>query len=176
MPGQFVQALFSQNLPQNCIADLTPPTFAGVSTLVAQTDGGIEVQWLAGSTTKPDLSYLVYIALGVVTAPVLFQDANVVTISRGNKAKVYTLADLSTYLVKGSQYTFGVRAKDALDISETNTVVQTVVALSSGNIVDLLQTATQQLSSLVSGIVPASIVGTVESAEITGIVESEEVI
>lgn len=147
MYSQYFFGNVVQTTSQACILSATPPTFAGVVSTTPATDGSISAAWAAGSTTKTPLEYEVYISLGSVNAATLFQTVNKVLISPNSATsqKIFTLADNTTYLVKGSQYTVGVRAKDALGYTDSNTVLSTPTAIASGNLPAVFQALADSL-------------------------------
>lgn len=148
MPGQSFAGNFVQMLPENCVINTTPPTFAGISGTTPNTDGSITATWAAGSTAGKDpIEYEIFIALGVVSAAALFLSTNKVTISPSGtlSKRIFTLADQTTYLVNGQQYTMGVRAVDSQGYTETNTVIQTPTAIASGNLPVVYQTVATNL-------------------------------
>lgn len=142
----------SQLLPNAAISDLTPPTFAGITGATPNTDGSITALWSAASDATPPIEYNIYIALGVVSAAALFVPGNLVTISPAltTSKRIFTLADQTTYLVNGQQYTMGVRAKDAVGNIDTNLVIQTPTAIASGNLPVVLQTLATDLDSVLA--------------------------
>jgi hypothetical protein len=131
-----------QSTPQSATVVTTPPVCAGVTGTVAHLDGSIEVNWAAATGINAPFEYELFVALGVVSGSSLFQNSNLVTIApAGTSSKrILTLADQSTYFVKGSTYSIGVRAKDAFANKDSNTVVSTVVALASGDLPSVYQT------------------------------------
>jgi hypothetical protein len=133
-----------------CIVDLTTPTFAGIAGLTSSSDGSLVPTWLAGSTSKPRLMYEVYMAEGTVSGSTLFSTRdNITAIFPENSllGRVYHLPDQSTHIVKGSTYTVGVRAVDSLGYQDSNTVVENVIAISSGNLTEVLQDISDSLQA-----------------------------
>lgn len=150
MPGQSFAGNFDQLLPQNCVVNTTPPTFAGISGTTPNTDGSITATWLAGSTSGKDpIEYEIYITTGVVSAGALFVSTNKATISPSGTTskKIFTLADQTTYLVNGQQYTMGVRAVDSQGYTETNVALQTPTAVASGNLPVVYQTLATNIAA-----------------------------
>lgn len=146
-----------QKLPSACVIDLTAPTFAGIATAVPHTDGTIKATWALGTDSTPPIEYLVYIALGSVSAATLFQSTNLYAIapSGSTSLDVYKLGDNVTYLIKDLTYTLGVRAKDGVGNIETNVAVLTAVATGSGNLPQVLSSAATVLDSVVDALVAA---------------------
>lgn len=137
----------SQDLPQSSIADTTPPTFAGITSVVPNTDGSFTVSYSAASDVSLPVRYQIYMALGTVSAAVLFQDANIVSSVTSLTSKVFMLPDWATYIVNGLVYTLGVRSVDAVGNVDTNTAVLTSTAIGSGNLPTVLQTTATQLAA-----------------------------
>lgn len=130
--------------------DTTLPTFGGIQAATPNADGTFTVTWNFGSTTKNPLRYEVYIALGVVPAITLFAgDFNIVKIVADhiNSTIISTLADNSTYIVNGQQYTIGVRAIDAFGFESNNTQVITATAIGSGNLAGIFQTLATNIAA-----------------------------
>jgi hypothetical protein len=129
---------------------LIAPTFAGVSTVTANSDGSFTVNWASasGSASTP-YSYNIYVALGSVSAATLFQSSNIVQtkLSPAINSRVFQLND-GTYFVQGFTYTFGVRAVSSNGFAETNLVITTSVAIASGNTSALVQNQLDQLQDL----------------------------
>lgn len=139
MAQQYSETLV-QKLPSACVVDITPPTFTGVASATPNADGSISLAWLAATDLTGPIEYLLYIALGSVSAGTLFQVSNLVTIAPAVLTKkIFTLADQTTYLVNGQQYTVGVRAKDGVGNINTNVVILTPTAIASGNIPGVYQ-------------------------------------
>ncbi len=107
------------------VQNTNAPVFSGISTLVANSDGSFTAGWsvATGSAQNP-IRYQVYIALGTVSAAALFVSGNIVYSVPGTSVLITTLSN-QTYLTKGQDYTVGVRAISANNISETNTAVLT---------------------------------------------------
>jgi hypothetical protein len=150
--SQYFAGLFSFLAPNAAVTDLTPPTFAGITGNTPNTDGSISVAWSLASDATPPIEYLVYIALGSVSAATLFQTTNLTRIAPAGSTstKIFLLADQTTYLVNGQQYTVGVRAKDAVGNIDSNTVIQTPTAIASGNLPVVLQTLATDLDAVLT--------------------------
>ncbi|MBL0233228.1 MAG: hypothetical protein IPQ08_06145 [Chitinophagaceae bacterium] len=147
--SQYSAGASYQLVPSACIVDITPPTFTGISSLTASTDGSLTANWPLATDTTPPIEYIIFIALGSVSAGALFVNSNIVTIAPSGviSKKIFTLADQTTYLVNGLTYTVGVRAKDALGNINTNTVILMVVATGSGNLPVVFQTIATDLAA-----------------------------
>lgn len=148
-PSTYFAGPFSILSPNSCVYDVTPPTFSGVSSLTPNTDGSITVAWALATDATPPIDYLIYIALGSVSAATLFQTSNLTRISPSGttSTRVFLLGDQSTYLVNGSTYTVGVRARDAVGNINTNTVVATTVAIASGNLPSVYQSLATNIAA-----------------------------
>lgn len=110
---------------------VTSPIFAGITSKLANTDGSISVSYAAATTVNPPIEYVIYAALGSVTAGSLFNSANIVEIIPSGilTARIFTLKDQVTYLIKDQIYTFGVRSKDAYGNTDNNTAILTETSL-----------------------------------------------
>lgn len=152
MAAQYFAGLFYQSTPNASVSDLTPPTFAGITGTTPNTDGSITASWSPASDATGPIEYNIYIALGVVNAATLFQASNLVKIAPAGttSTRVFTLADQSTYLVNGQQYTMGVRARDAVNNMDSNTALQTPTAIASGNLPVVLQTLATDLDAVLA--------------------------
>lgn len=128
----------------------TPPTFGGITSATASTDGSILAAWsLATGSAATPIRYVVYCALGAsVPAASLFVGANIVGEARSTwtSLRFFQLGDQSTYLVNGQSYTVGVRAFSAVNVFETNTVTLNVTAVATANLPSTLQTTATQLA------------------------------
>lgn len=140
---------FEQLSSETCIVDSTAPTFAGISAAVPSTSGSIEAQWLVATDVSNPIEYLIYISIGSVNAATLFQTSNLVSIapSTATSKKIFTLADQTTYLVNGQQYTMGVRAKDSVGNINTNVALLTPTATASGNLPAVYQTLATNIAA-----------------------------
>ena len=149
MASQYFAGLFSALTSKACTVDTTPPTFAGISGATPNSDGSISVSWALATSTKPPVGYHVYISLGSVSAATLFQQSNVTAHVPPGKTsgRVFLLPDQSTYLVKDQVYTLGVRANDAQGYEDSNTAIQVVTAIASGNLAAVFQTIATQMAA-----------------------------
>lgn len=124
---QFVEDSIYQNSSDVCVVDITPPTFAGITSLTAQLDGSLLAAWGAGSDPSTPISYAIYIQASTATG--LFNSANIVALTPNLNFRVYQLADGSV-LQPGVTYFVGVRARDVIGNSSSNT--QSLSAVSNG--------------------------------------------
>lgn len=152
--AQFFTEPMLQKSAVACIVDLTPPTFAGIVSLVASGNGSLVAGWAAGSDGTPPVAYKVFVKFGTSTG--LFNDANIVGITRGNNLHVYTLADGSP-LLAGATYYVGVRAEDAVGNTESNSVI--LSAVSSGVYSDSLANL---IVAIQQGIIGCALTGRLE--------------
>jgi len=123
--GQYFDQPIIQNLPSASVADITAPTFAGITGLSSGVLGQLIATWSVATDATPPIRYEVYIQLGTATG--LFSLSNISTIVTGTSASVFNLAD-GSYLALGSTYYVGVRAVDALGNRETNTVSMNAIS------------------------------------------------
>ena len=149
--AQYFNGLFEQLPSNNSVANITAPTFAGVSSVTANNDGSVTINWaLATGSAATPIRYKVYIALGAsVPAATLFVGTNIAQEAQSTAtfANVFQLGDRATYLVNGQAYTVGVRAFSATNVTETNTVTANVTAIASGNIGGVIQATAVSLAS-----------------------------
>lgn len=152
MASAYFKGIFYNTTPNACLVDIIPPTFAGIDSTTPNTDGSITVSWLPALDSTPPIEYVLYIALGSVSAAALFVTGNIVAISPelSSDFKIYTLSDQSTYLVNGQVYTLGVRAKDGVGNIDSNLTIQTETAIASGNMPAIYQTIANNLNQSVN--------------------------
>jgi hypothetical protein len=135
--------------PDACISDFTPPTFAGIVTLTSNLNGSLSASWSAASDPSTPISYEIYILEGVQSASSVFQAANKVLTTQLLAATLYYDATL-TNLKEVTDYTVGVRARDAVGNTDFNLVVLT--AQSSGVLNENLNGVAQLLKIALKGI------------------------
>ena len=150
-----------QLLPNACVDDITPPTFAGIATLLALSSGALLAGWALGTDAGGGVKYRIYIALGSVSAASLFNANNLVEIAPVGSTyrPIFTLAPANwpspsspIYLLKGQVYTVGVRAEDGAGNVETNVVVMTATALATVDLPAVLQTEIEDLATEIAKI------------------------
>jgi hypothetical protein len=128
MPNILVNNNFYHGTTQACIVDLTPPTFAGVVNASVQSRGQIRASWAAASDVTAPVRYEIYAqantAVGLFTNP-----NNVVGITTALQFDFWTLRD-GSFLVNGTTYHVGVRARDGVSNIDNNTV--SIGVLSTG--------------------------------------------
>lgn len=125
MPNILIENNFYQGTSQACIVDLTPPTFAGVTSVSVQSRGQIRSVWSAASDATVPLRYEVYIQAGTATG--LFNTANICGITSQLSFDTWTTPD-GNFLVNGTTYYVGVRAVDGVSNRDSNTVSQSVIS------------------------------------------------
>lgn len=129
--------------PDACVADLTPPSFAGIATLVAQPNGCLLASWLAATDPTAPIWYDIFIQKATATG--LFNSANLTYSTKLLSLKLFQDA-LGNYLAAGDTYFVGVRARDGVGNVDGNTVSLSAVSIgvlpdSLGNVATALQSA-----------------------------------
>lgn len=124
---QFILDNFAQSTSIACLSDLTPPTFGGVTGLVANANGSLTASWSAATDTSLPVQYDVYIQ--PTTATGLFVSGNKALSTFGLNIDIFELSDLSL-LLNGVVYFVGVRARDA--IGNVNPTTASMSATSQG--------------------------------------------
>lgn len=108
-----------------CVDDLTPPTFAGISSIDVESRGQIRAGWSAASDPTPPIRYEVYIKAG--TASGLFSTSNITGITPNLQYDIFTMPD-GSFLVNGTTYYVGIRALDGVSNRDSNTVSMSVIS------------------------------------------------
>lgn len=152
MAGQFIAGLTSQVLPQNCVVNTTPPTFAGIATLTARQNGSLRATWLAATTSGKDpVRYAAYIKVGSSLAPGDFIAANRIPINSGVlSVDIFALADQITLLVYGTTYAVGIRAIDSQGYESSTTTY--LSAISNGVLPDYMNNIANALGIVASSV------------------------
>lgn len=122
---QFIFGMVYQGSSSACIVDLTPPTFAGISTLTIGSRGQIIATWAAGTDATAPVRYEVYIQPDVNTG--LFTAQNIIAITDKLQFSTFTLPD-GSFLVNGTTYYVGVRAIDGVNNRDGNVVILNVIS------------------------------------------------
>lgn len=125
MANIFIEEYAYQGTSSACIVDLTPPTFAGIASMVVQSRGQMRATWLAATDATAPIRYEVYIQASTATG--LFNTANIVAITDKLQYDTFTLPD-GSFLVNGTTYYMGVRAIDAVSNRDGNTVSLNVIS------------------------------------------------
>ncbi len=125
MPNQLVSGGVLQGTSQACIIDITPPSFAGITALVANSNGSLQATWGVATDSTPPITYRVYVQAG--TAVGLFQPSNLALATTQVTAKIFTLASGSV-LISGVTYYVGVKAVDAVGNVDNNTVSMSAIS------------------------------------------------
>lgn len=139
--NQLFASLFEQSTSKACLVDVTGPTFAGITSAVAQINGSVNVGWSAATDATTPLTYAVYVKAG--SAPNPGTDTPAV-LTRALSAKVY-VDGLQALLVKGTTYYFLVRAIDAVGNQDSNLISMT--AISAGVLTDDLAAIAASLAA-----------------------------
>ena len=123
-PSTYFAGFFGGLAAKPCLVSTGPPTFSGISSLVANANGSLTASWSAGSSTFTPLTYQVFIQAGSATG--LFTGANLLTEVSGLTTTLYTDAAFSP--LAATTYYVGVRALDSSRVSETNTTSLSAVS------------------------------------------------
>jgi hypothetical protein len=120
-----------QGTSQACIVDLTPPTFAGVTSLTLQSFGQIRVQWGVATDSTTPIKYEIYIKQS--DSVNLFYPANIISITDKLLFDVFTLPN-GVVLGSGAPYYIGVKAVDAVGNRDNNLAIMNIstTGISSG--------------------------------------------
>lgn len=124
--AQYFQGSFESLLPSSCVTDLTAPTFAGISGLIANSDGSLTASWSAATDATTPIRYEVYVQ--ALTSSGLFNSSNIQQIVTGTSARIFTDANL-VYLANQVNYFVGVRARDSIGNLNTNTVSDSEISI-----------------------------------------------
>lgn len=170
------QASTYQATAQGCLVDLTPPTFAGIASLVARPNGALRPGWLAGTDASLPLSYEIYIQKDTATG--LFSSGNIALVTRLLTVDIFQDA-LGALLEPDQLYFVGVRARDALGNLESNTA--SLSAVSTGvpddNAASLIIKVEAYKASVDQlRLQNPAIAGTLETESLVGELQSEEII
>lgn len=126
MANILVNNNFYQGTSSACIVDLTPPTFAGITSLIVGSRGQIRASWSTATDATAPLRYEIYCQANTATG--LFTNPNnVVGITNALQYDFWTLRD-GSFLVNGTTYYVGVRARDGVSNLEGNTVTLNVIS------------------------------------------------
>jgi hypothetical protein len=125
MSDIFVNDNFYQGTSQACIVDLTPPTFAGITSLTVQSRGQIRAIWAAATDATAPIRYEMYIKAGTATG--LFSTSNIIAITPNLQFDTFTMPD-GSFLVNGTTYYVGIRAIDAISNRDSNIVSMSVIS------------------------------------------------
>lgn len=114
-----------QNTSSACVVDLTPPTFAGISSLTVESRGQIRAKWLAASDPTAPIRYEIYIKANNNIS--LFTSINLIAITDKLQYDTFTLPD-GSFLQNGTTYYVGVRAIDGVNNRDNNIVNLSVIS------------------------------------------------
>ena len=134
---------FQHNTASACLVDLTPPTFAGVTGSLPQPNGSVLLSWPVATDTTLPVTYDIYALPGTVAATAVFAATSKQAVK--SVLSSYVFRDSNDALLTAQDYTFGVRARDAVNNLNTNLAVLTVA--SSGVLTDSLATIAQSLAN-----------------------------
>lgn len=126
MPNILVNNNFYQGTSQSCIVDLTPPTFAGISSASVESRGQIRATWAAATeATSLPVRYEIYVKASTNTG--LFSTTNIIGITDKLQYDFWQTPD-GAFLVNGTTYYVGVRAVDAVGNRDSNLVDDSVIS------------------------------------------------
>jgi len=147
MASQFFSGFFAQKVSSSAIADTTPPTFVGITGLVAQANGSLRASWSAASDLSTPLEYKIYVQAGSATG--LFLNSNIVCSTYGLTFDLYH--DATNIPLTAQTYYVGVRAEDGVGNVETNTVSLSAasVGIASNSLFNQINTVAAQVWDMV---------------------------
>lgn len=125
MPNILISDNFYQGTSEACIVDLTPPVFAGITSLDVESRGQIRAGWSAASDPTLPIRYEIYIKASTATG--LFNFANIVALTPNLQYDIYNLPD-GSFLQNGVTYFVGIRAIDGVNNRDSNTVSMSVIS------------------------------------------------
>ena len=120
---QFFNDEFTQASTGTSISDTTAPTFAGITSLLANPNGSLKASWTAGTDTS-EVRYEIYIN---TTSAGLFSLSNRAAITVNTTIDIFNLANNS--LLINTTYYVGVRAIDMYGNRETNIAILNKISL-----------------------------------------------
>lgn len=125
MPNILISDNFYQGTSDACIVDLTPPVFAGISSLDVESRGQIRAGWSAATDPTAPIRYEIYVKASNATG--LFNFANIVALTPNLQYDIYNLPD-GSFLQNGVTYFVGIRAIDGVNNRDNNTVSMSVIS------------------------------------------------
>ena len=137
MPNIFIENNAYHGTSQACIIDLTPPTFAGITSLDVESRGQIRSGWSAATDATAPIRYEVYIKASTATG--LFSTTNIIAVTPNLQYDIFTLPD-GSFLQNGTTYYVGVRAIDGVNNRDSNTVSQSVISTGVLTAIDTYET------------------------------------
>jgi len=137
MPNIFISDNFYQGTSEACIVDLTPPVFAGITSLDVESRGQIRAGWSAATDPTPPIRYEIYIKASTATG--LFSLANIVALTPNLQYDIYNLPD-GSFLQNGVTYFVGVRAIDGVNNRDSNLVSMSVISTGILTSIDTYET------------------------------------
>jgi len=149
--NQLFAGLFAQSTSQACVSDFTPPTFAGIATLVPRSNGSLRATWPAATDASSPVRYNIYIQAATATG--LFSAVNRVLSTEKLTSDIFQDGAgvlLLSFSQGGPTYYVGVRAVDAIGNEEFNTV--SLSANSTGVIPDNFNAIANELDILLASL------------------------
>lgn len=136
---------------QACLSDITPPTFSGITGLVANANGSLTASWSAASDATTPIRYRVYIQANTATG--LFNSTNVQNIVENDTNHIIFTDSFDQVLTFGTTYYVGVRAVDSVGNANTNTASMSAVSagVADNSLSNKLDTLLARLTSLRAG-------------------------
>jgi hypothetical protein len=137
MPNILINNNFYQGTSDACIVDLTPPVFAGITSLDVESRGQIRAGWSAATDPTPPIRYEIYIKASTATG--LFNFTNIVALTPNLQYDIYNLPD-GSFLQNGVTYFVGIRAIDGVNNRDSNTVSVSVISTGILTSIDTYET------------------------------------
>lgn len=147
-PSIYFTGRFSSLASYACVFDTTPPTFVGITGLVANPNGSLTASWSAASDASPPIKYEVYIQAN--TSSGLFTNTNIVTLTYLTNFTIFLDAN-NDLLVKNAVYYVGVRALDSVNNRDSNII--SLNATSLGVLSDDLATIAASLAATAASLI-----------------------
>ncbi|CAB4125175.1 hypothetical protein UFOVP53_74 [uncultured Caudovirales phage] len=118
MARQFFKGSFKHKVSNSAITDLTMPTFAGITSLIANPNGSLSINASAATDVSTPVKYEIYISTTNVS---LFSLSNISLIV--NSLPCLAFQDSSGNILTSQLYYVGIRAVDSVGNRNTNTVI-----------------------------------------------------
>lgn len=110
-------------VPNASVPDVTPPTFAGLSSATAGNNGDIVVAWSPATDATPPIRYNIYI-----TAGASINYSNLLCSAAASPFNIFQ-DSAGNLLAFNQQYTVAVRAVDAVGNIDSNVVTASATSL-----------------------------------------------
>lgn len=172
---QLIEGDAIQNTPLACVVDITPPTFAGITSLTPDANGSLQATWgLATDAVSPPVRYRVYIQEASEDVSQLFTLERQQGSTHNLFGAIYT-DHAGDPLLQGVLYRVGVRAVDAVGNESQNTNYMEAVSLGvlTDGIMELLRAVRGVLAAQVANTSSLVIDNQVESKVESNQVESK---